>query len=236
MPSTPDQDEALIRALSLQMEVDELKLQVQQLQKDAQQAQKARDKAKHEAEQLRARNAKLSGKLEEAKKDAKQAKHQAREELQKAQAKQEQKRGKDKRQQAEGPTVTSEDGKVSVSLVGDQVHIAKPPHYVVSSTPLTESRQHQLEFCGLISGIRESEYGVFAEHSAQIMATRWRYQHNCLRVEDLELPTKVATTLAEHDLEMAADIQARLQAGTLGELKGIGPAAIELIAKVLNSQ
>jgi len=231
------QDDALVRAITLQMEVDELKADVQQLKKEAQQAQKARDKAKHEAEQLRTRNAKLSDKLDAAKKDAKQAKHLAREELQKARAKQDAKRGKSANSGAEeeAALVTSDDDKVKVSLINDQVQIAQPPHYVISSTPLSESDQHQLEFCDLITAVRESEYGEFVDHASQAMAARWREQNQCLRVEDLELPTKVSATLAENGLVMISDIESRYAAGTLADIKGIGPAAIEQVAKALVS-
>ncbi|WP_192034390.1 hypothetical protein [Halomonas sp. YLGW01] len=231
------QDDALVRAITLQMEVDELKANLQQLKKDSQQAQKARDKAKHEAEQLRTRNAKLSDKLDAAKKDAKQAKHLAREELQKAQAKQEAKRGKAANAGTSEATasVASDDGTVTVSLVKDQVCVAQPPHFVISSTPLSESEQHQLEFCSLIASLRDGEYGDFIDQSTQAMATRWRQQQQCLRVEDLELPTKVVTTLSENGLVMASDIQARHAAGTLSDIKGIGPAAVEQVATALDS-
>ncbi|WP_458526395.1 hypothetical protein [Onishia taeanensis] len=231
------QDDALVRAITLQMEVDELKANEQQLKKDAQQAQKARDKAKHEADQLRTRNAKLSDKLDAAKKDAKQAKHLAREELQKAQAKQEAKRGKAPNVGANEATasVSSEDGKVTVSLVNDQVCVSQPPHFVLSSIPLSESEQHQLEFCSLITHLRDGEHGDFVAQSTQAMATRWRQQQQCLRVEDLELPTKVVTTLSDNDLVMVSDIQAHHAAGTLSDIKGIGPAAVEQVAKALSS-
>ena len=232
------QDDALVRAITLQMEVDELSARVKQLQQDATQALKARDKAKYEAEQLRTRNAKLSDKLDAAKKDAKQAKHLAREELQKAQAKQDAKRGKKATDgsQEEAPSISSDDGKITVSLVNDQVHVAQPPHYVISSTPLSESDHDQLEFCDLIGSIRGGEYGEFIEQATQAMATRWRQQQQCMRVEDLALPTKVTTTLVEQGLVMTSDIEARHAAGTLADIKGIGPAAVEQVEKALASE
>ncbi|WP_304526886.1 hypothetical protein [Halomonas sp. I5-271120] len=239
-PHKEPQDEALVRAIRLELEVDELRAALQQKEREADKADKAQRKAKHEADQLRARNEKLSQKLEKAQKDAKQAKHLAREELQKQKAKEKSKRGNASTQPSgevskDGPSVKSDDGKVTVFLNKDQVHIAQPPYFVVSSTPLSVSDKHQLEFCGLISGIRQSEYGEFAENAAQLMATRWRYQNNCMRVEDLDLPTKIATALSESGLERVADIQACHQAGKLTDIKGIGPAAASKIAEAVTS-
>lgn len=238
---SPEED-PLTFAIGLKLECDQLRDDNAQLKKERDQAAKSRDKAKQEATQLRERNERLSEKLELAKRNAKQAKHLAQQELQKQAAKAA--KASTKKRQGNLPSETesmethphhkSEDREIIVYLARDQVHVSQPQeHYLFSSWPLNETDKHDLKFSELITGVKNSGYGNFAEWAAQDLASRWRRENNCQRVEDLDLPHKIEKKLAEHELVLVSEISAALEDGSLAELKGIGPNTLQSISRAL---
>lgn len=238
--TTAASDDPLAYAIAQELKVRDLSAALDQ-------AQRGLKAAEHQAHQVnrfekdlaqaRERADRLKAKAEAAAKDAKQARHQAHQAKQQAEAKIA--RAQREREEKAGThaTLKSEDGKMIVQLAYNQVHIHEPDRwYMVSSQPLDKAFQHRLVFCGLIDGIKAGDYADFTLGAVQTLATQWRKEHGCLRVEDLDLPPSVVTRLEDAGYELAAAIAHQDAPEALVTIKGIGPATLKKIARALGKE
>ena len=189
------------------------------------------EKAAKESQQHKDRADRLRAKLDATERQAKQIRHETKQALDKARA---EARREKQRGAGNHATIKSDDGKCIVQLAYNQVHIHEPDRwYMVSSQPLNKAEKARVVFCGLIDGICAGDYAEFVEGAIGTLAAKWRADNHRLRVEDLDLPTKVMRRLEDAGIETLAELQADGIEQQLTAIKGIGPATIKQVMKAV---
>lgn len=233
-------DDPLSYAIAQELANQDLKAEIAQLRRQAKQAADQAHQTNRwqkEAEQQRERAERLRGKAEKATKEARQIKHQAEQTLRQVEA--EKARAQRRREQEAGPhaTIKSDCGQVIVQLAYNQVHIHEPERwYMVSSKPLDQADKHRMIFCGLIDGIMAGDHGDFIKGAIHTLAGKWRKEHSCQRIEDLDLPGHIVNRLEDAGYELASEIAEHNAPEALIQVKGIGPATLKKIAKALRKE
>lgn len=192
---------------------------------------KQAEKAAKESQQHKDRADRLRAKLDATERQARQIRHETKQALDKARA---EARREKQRGAGNHATIKSDDGKCIVQLAYNQVHIHEPDRwYMVSSQPLNKAEEARVVFCGLIDGIRAGDYAEFVEGAIGTLAAKWRADNHRLRVEDLDLPTKVIRRLEDAGIETLAELRADGIEQQLLCVPGIGPATVKQVIKAV---
>lgn len=229
----------LDEAIRIALDNQDLRAELKGAQQSAESAARSRDKARAEADQQKARADRLSTKVEDLGKEVKQARHEHNQyvQQQRAATKRALEEAKAK-QEAEHLTLKSEDEQASVQLAFNQVHIHMPnAWFVLSSQPLNESEGYRVTFWDpLYTPLEQTEYGKFIDYAVRYLATKWRKDNNCLRIEDLDLPLRIVDVLDAAGYELAGDIQHKDAPEALAKIKGVGPATLKQVAAALRKE
>ena len=192
---------------------------------------KQAEKVVKEVQQYKGRADRLRAKLDATERQAKQIRHETKQALDKARS---EARREKQHEAGNHATIKSDDGKCIVQLAYNQVHIHEPDRwYMVSSQPLNKAEKARVVFCGLIDGIRAGDYAEFVEGAIGTLAAKWRADNHRLRVEDLDLSTKVMRSLEDAGIETLAELKAEDIEQRLMAIKGIGPSTVKQILKAV---
>ncbi|WP_027351636.1 hypothetical protein [Halotalea alkalilenta] len=125
-------------------------------------------------------------------------------------------------------------GGVMVHLRDGCLSIVLPDCFVLTSEPLATSDKHATAFHGpLLDTVLDCEERNWIVGALLALGREWRRQHDCLRIEDLEVEPALVRKLAALDIQLLSELSPYLEQDRLISLKGIGLASAAKLEQAL---